>query len=88
MNFPFTTVFGQNKLESPWNSEASIREELFSVERLEQHAESLERMGFDYVDIYMMHRDNLDVPVGEFVDAMNRCVKAGTMKRWPFIKKI
>ncbi|MFL6563785.1 MAG: hypothetical protein ACJ8G5_02550, partial [Burkholderiales bacterium] len=25
----------------PWNSEASIREELFSAERLEQHAESL-----------------------------------------------
>jgi aryl-alcohol dehydrogenase-like predicted oxidoreductase len=37
-------------------------------------------MGLDYVDIYMMHRDNLDVPVGEFIDAMNRCVKAGTIK--------
>ncbi|HJY38330.1 MAG TPA: hypothetical protein VJ299_12720, partial [Steroidobacteraceae bacterium] len=28
---------------SPWNSDAPIREELFSVERLEQHASSLAR---------------------------------------------
>ncbi len=41
MNFAFSTAFGRYKLESPWDSEASIREELFSVERLEQHAESL-----------------------------------------------
>jgi aryl-alcohol dehydrogenase-like predicted oxidoreductase len=32
------------------------------------------------VDIYFMHRDNLDVPVGEFIDAMNSHARAGTMK--------
>ena len=26
---------------SPWNTDAIIREELFSIERLEQHAQSL-----------------------------------------------
>lgn len=45
-----------------------------------QLRESLERMGLDACDVYMMHRDNLDVPVGEFVDAMNEQVKAGRIK--------
>lgn len=42
--------------------------------------ESLERVGIDHTDIYMMHRDNLDVPVGEFVDVMNQHCKAGLFK--------
>ena len=33
--------FGHTAHSSPWNAEALIREELFSVERLEQHAASL-----------------------------------------------
>lgn len=38
---------------------------------------SLERLGLNYAPIYIMHRDNLNVPVGEFVDALNRLHKAG-----------
>jgi aryl-alcohol dehydrogenase-like predicted oxidoreductase len=38
---------------------------------------SLERLRTDFVDIYMMHRDNLEVPVGEFVDVLNSHVRAG-----------
>lgn len=34
-------AFGRASQAPPWNSEKSIREELFSIERLEQHAESL-----------------------------------------------
>jgi cyclic beta-1,2-glucan synthetase len=34
-------AFGRASQAVPWNSEESIREELFSLERLEQHAESL-----------------------------------------------
>ena len=41
---------------------------------------SLERQGIGYADIYMMHRDNLDVPVGEFVDVLNEHVTAGRIK--------
>lgn len=37
----FLPVFGRSPLTSPWDTEDSIREELFSIERLEQHAESL-----------------------------------------------
>jgi aryl-alcohol dehydrogenase-like predicted oxidoreductase len=32
---------------------------------------SLERLGLDHAPIYVMHRDNPEVPVGEFVDALN-----------------
>ncbi len=45
-----------------------------------QLAQSLDRMQTDRVDIYFMHRDNTDVPVGEFVDALNVEVKAGRIK--------
>ncbi|MDB5556810.1 MAG: oxidoreductase domain protein [Rhizobium sp.] len=48
-----------------------------------QLSESLERLKTDYVDIYFMHRDNEDVPVGEFVDAMDAEVRAGRI-RGPF----
>ncbi|TPL88983.1 oxidoreductase [Mesorhizobium sp. B2-3-14] len=48
-----------------------------------QLAQSLDRLQTDHVDIYFMHRDNPDVPVGEFVDAMDAEVKAGRI-RGPF----
>jgi predicted dehydrogenase/aryl-alcohol dehydrogenase-like predicted oxidoreductase len=48
-----------------------------------QLTQTLERLQSDYVDIYFMHRDNPDVPVGEFVDAMDAEVTAGRI-RGPF----
>lgn len=48
-----------------------------------QLTQSLDRLQTDYVDVYFMHRDNLDVPVGEFIDAMDAEVKAGRI-RGPF----
>ena len=38
---PILRISGQNPIASPWNTEDPIREELFSIERLEQHAQSL-----------------------------------------------
>jgi predicted dehydrogenase/aryl-alcohol dehydrogenase-like predicted oxidoreductase len=38
---------------------------------------SLDRLGLDHVPIYILHRDNPAVPVGEFVDALNRLRDAG-----------
>ncbi len=46
----------------------------------QQLTESLERLQTGYADIYMLHRDNLDIPVGEFVDALNDEVKAGRVR--------
>ncbi|MFW5685995.1 MAG: aldo/keto reductase, partial [Spirochaetota bacterium] len=42
--------------------------------------ESLDRLGFEFADIYVMHRDNLDVPVGEFVDVLNELADAGLIR--------
>ncbi len=42
--------------------------------------ESLERLQMDYVDIYMLHRDNPEVPVGEFVDVLNEHHRAGRIR--------
>lgn len=38
---------------------------------------SLGRLGLDHAPIYILHRDNPDVPVGEFVDALNQQHRAG-----------
>ena len=45
-----------------------------------QLTESLERLQTDYVDVYAMHRDNPEVPVGEFVEALNEQVKLGRVR--------
>jgi len=41
---------------------------------------SLERLETDYVDIYLLHRDDTDLPVGPIVDALNEHFKAGRIK--------
>ena len=38
---------------------------------------SLERLGLEFAPIYIMHRDNPDVPVAEFIDALNAAKQAG-----------
>jgi len=45
-----------------------------------QLGQSLERMGTGHVDLYLLHRDNPAVPVGEFVDALNRELRAGRIR--------
>jgi predicted dehydrogenase/aryl-alcohol dehydrogenase-like predicted oxidoreductase len=44
-----------------------------------QLAISLDRLNIDNCDLYMMHRDDPAVPVGEWVDALNEQAKAGRM---------
>jgi len=38
---------------------------------------SLDRMGFDYIDLYVLHRDDTSVPVAELVDCLSEHVDAG-----------
>lgn len=45
-----------------------------------QLLETLERMQTDYVDLYVMHRDNEEVPVGEFIDVLNEHKNAGRIR--------
>lgn len=42
-----------------------------------QLEESLADFGVDQVDIYIMHRDNPEVPVGEFIDVLSEHANAG-----------
>ncbi len=41
---------------------------------------SLERLETDYIDIYLLHRDDLELPVGPIVEALNEHFKAGRIK--------
>ena len=45
-----------------------------------QLTESLDRLQIETADIYIMHRDNKDIPVGEFVDVLNEEVNKGRIK--------
>ena len=50
-------------------------------ENLTSHLlESLDRLQTDCADIYLMHRDNPDIPVGEFIDVLNEHHRAGRIK--------
>ncbi|HUU96247.1 MAG TPA: aldo/keto reductase, partial [Phycisphaerae bacterium] len=42
--------------------------------------EGLELLQMDQVDIYAIHRDNPDIPIGEWVDVLNENLGAGRMK--------
>ena len=39
--------------------------------------ESLERLNMDYVDLYVLHRDDPSVPVGPIVESLNEHLEAG-----------
>jgi predicted dehydrogenase/aryl-alcohol dehydrogenase-like predicted oxidoreductase len=45
-----------------------------------QLRQSLERLQTNYADIYLMHRDNPEIPVGEFVDVLNEHQRAGRIR--------
>jgi len=80
------------KLLGQWVRNRGVREEVVLLDKgahtpfcdpvslTKQFLTSIERLGTDYVDIYMMHRDNPQVPVGEFIDAMNEHISAGRMR--------
>lgn len=40
---------------------------------------SLAKLKTDHLDIYMLHRDDPDVPVGPIMDALNRCCDEGKL---------
>lgn len=42
--------------------------------------DSLARFGFDYIDLYLLHRDDTSVPVGPIIEVLNEHLKAGLIK--------
>ncbi|OUE09888.1 Glucose--fructose oxidoreductase precursor [Clavibacter michiganensis] len=90
-------IYGHGLLEGRlgrWIANRGIREDVVVITKgahtphcdpesiTRQLLESLERQGTDYADIYLMHRDNPDVPVGEFVDVMDEHQRAGRIRSY------
>jgi predicted dehydrogenase/aryl-alcohol dehydrogenase-like predicted oxidoreductase len=93
--FDTAHVYGggnQERLLGQWVKNRGIREQVVILDKgahtpyctpeyLKSHClESLERLQMDYVDILMAHRDNPEIPVGEFMDAYNELLRAGRLR--------
>ena len=46
----------------------------------EELQQSLEAMRLEYFDLYLLHRDDPNVPVGELIDALNEHARAGRIR--------
>ncbi|NSX87025.1 Gfo/Idh/MocA family oxidoreductase [Agrobacterium tumefaciens] len=94
--FDTAYVYGAGRTEAifgDWHTSRNVpREEIVLIGKgahsplcypdmiAKQLDQSLARLRTDYVDAYFMHRDNLEVPVGEFVDAMDAEVRRGRIR--------
>lgn len=94
--FDTAFVYGAGKTESvfgDWHTSRDVpREDIVLIGKgahsplcypdviAKQLDQSLERLKTDYLDIYFMHRDNPDIPIGEFVDAIDAEVKRGRIR--------
>jgi aryl-alcohol dehydrogenase-like predicted oxidoreductase len=90
--FDCAWIYGGGNAErilGQWIKNRGIREQLVIITKgahtpecnpeaiSRQLKQSLERQQMDFTDIYMMHRDNPAIPVGEFVDVLNEHERAG-----------
>ena len=95
--FDTAHIYGGGSMESllgHWHRQRNIREDIVIIGKgahtpdnhpaavAPQLMESLTRLQTDYVDVYFLHRDNLEVPVQEFVDAVNAEIDAGRVRAW------
>jgi len=93
--FDTAWVYGgglQEKLLGQWMKNRGVRSDVVVVAKgahtpfctpewlTKQLLESLDRLQTSHADLYFMHRDNPEIPVGEFVDVLNEHVKAGRIK--------
>ncbi|GAA2100776.1 aldo/keto reductase [Microlunatus panaciterrae] len=80
------------RLLGQWITNRGIRDEVVVITKgahtphcdpesiTRQLLESLERQQTDYADIYLMHRDNPEIGVDEFVDVLDEHVRAGRIR--------
>jgi predicted dehydrogenase/aryl-alcohol dehydrogenase-like predicted oxidoreductase len=90
--FDTAYMYGKGSLEAllgQWIADRGVRDEVVVIGKGahtphnnpesigRQLDESLARLRTDHVDIYFLHRDNPQIPVGEFVDALDELRRAG-----------
>ena len=88
-------IYGKGLMETlmgDWQEKRNIRDDVVLIAKGAhtpncnpisipiQLTESLDRLKTDFADIYIMHRDNLDIPVGEFITVLNNEVNNGRIK--------
>ena len=88
-------IYGNGLMETlmgDWQEKRKIRDNIVLIAKgahtpncdpisiSSQLTESLDRLKTDFADIYVMHRDNQDIPVGEFMDVLNNEVNKGRIK--------
>ena len=93
--FDTAYIYGGGKAErllGQWVNSRQVRDEVVIIDKgahtpncypekvTQELNESLDRLNLDSIDIYMLHRDNLDVPVGEFVDVLNEHMNGGRIR--------
>jgi aryl-alcohol dehydrogenase-like predicted oxidoreductase len=84
---------GAEKCVGTWIERRGIREKIVLIGKggapiefctpttiTSQLMDSLERLRTEYVDIYLLHRDNPEMPVGEFVECLNDHYQAGRIR--------
>ena len=93
--FDTAHIYGGGRMErflGGWMKNRGIREDVVVIGKgahtpanfpshvAPQLATSLQRLQTDYVDLYFLHRDNEDVPVDEWLDALNEEKSAGRIR--------
>lgn len=92
--FDTAFVYGENKsrLLGRWIASRGVRDQVVVIAKgahtpncnpedlAAQLIRQLDWLGLERADIYLMHRDNLDIPVGVFIDVLNEQVRAGRIQ--------
>ncbi|MBM4044202.1 MAG: oxidoreductase, partial [Planctomycetes bacterium] len=90
--FDTAVVYGSEKILGQWIKNRGLRDQVVILAKgahtpfcdpknlTEQLLVTLDRLQTSYVDIYMMHRDNPDIPVGEFIDVLNEHKRLGRIR--------
>ncbi len=88
-------VYGNGVMEllmGKWHTKRKIRDKLVLIAKgahtpncnpegiSSELTISLDRLKTDFADIYIMHRDNLEIPVSEFIEVLNQEVNKGRIK--------
>ena len=88
-------IYGKGEMEKllgEWHTKRNNRDDIVIIAKgahtpdcnpkslSDQLTESLDRLQIDCADIYIMHRDNIDISVDEFIDVLNQEKDKGRIK--------